>query len=229
LKQDAVGRGVTIFLQDGSAIELIGKDRLPNLYTILNRLRFTRIFGLMKDRITAFRDLRDGLFNYCLNTDDLLATYEYLELNGLDVAKPISLARLRDDDVKIKWQLIGSSPYDLPFFIGDYNPARISDPLCTQHANKALSLDSIIIATDSFEKYYRIYNVIYNQTPEIELSDTLRTSTYRLTRQVVILQETKIVNWFFTPGDQSAPVKVFITCDEIPDANKVNEFISLTK
>lgn len=219
-----------IFLRDGSVIELIGKDRLPSLYTFLNKLRIIKLFGIMKDRITAFRNLPAGLFNYCLYTENLDSTYEYLKQNGLKVSKPVSFSRHREDEIKIRWELVGMFPYDLPFFIENYNPSRLSDTANTSHKNNAIAIDTLIIETNAFNKYVKIYNVIYNQTPQVSLNNSVRTSTYKLTEQYVILKEASIVHSFFSKKDLSAPVKISVKCDQRSEMKpeKVNEFITLT-
>lgn len=219
-----------IFLKDGSVIELIGKDRLPFVYTLLNKLRFTKFFGMMKDRITAFRNLPAGLFNYCLYAENLDSTYKYLKKSGLKVAKPVAFARLREDKIKTKWELVGSFPYDLPFFINNYNPSRLSDTAYITHKNKAMSIDTLVIETNSFDKYSKIYNTIYNQVPQVILNNNVRTSTYKLLKQNVVLQESSIVHSFFTKKDQSAPVRISVKSDKSSEIKleKLNEFINLT-
>jgi hypothetical protein len=219
-----------IFLRDGTVIELIGKDRLPYLYTLLNKLRITKLFGIMKDRIASFKNAPVGLFNYCLYTENLNSTYKYLKQKGLKVSSPISLSRLREDKIKINWNLVGSFPYDLPFFIENYSPSRLSDVIYTVHKNKAIALDSLVIETTSFDKYYNNYNIIYNQVPKIHLNNNIRRSTYKLTDQAIILQETTIIRSVFTKKDQSIPIRFFVKCDSNSDVKsyKVNEFITLT-
>ncbi len=219
-----------IFLRDGTAIELIGKDRLPYPYTFLNKLRITNLFGMMKDRIAAFRNIPPGLFNYCLYTENLNSTYKYLKQLDLRVAKPVSFSRLRDDMVKIKWELIGTYPYDLPFFIGAYTPARLSDATSALHKNKAIAIDSIIIATNSFDKYYQTYNIIYNQIPIVQMNNNKRFSIYKLGSQFVVLQEATEIHSFFTKKDQSYPVRFSIKCerDSCIKTDRLNNFIMLT-
>lgn len=219
-----------IFIRDVSVIELIGKDRLPFVYTFLNKLRFKKLFGMMKDRITAFRNLPVGLFNYCLYTESLDSTYKYLKRNGLKVAKPVSFSRLREDKIKIKWELVGSFPYDLLFFIKDYSPTRLRDSTYLIHKNKAIAIDTLVIETNTFDKYVKIYNVIYNQTPQMLLNNNVRTLTYKLPEQYVILKEASIVHSFFSKKDQSAPIKISVRCGQPLEIEqkKVNEFITLT-
>lgn len=218
-----------IFLRDGTAIELIGKDRFPHIFTFLNNIRFTRLFGIMKDRISAFRDIPVGLFNYSLYTEDLHLTYKYLKFNGLKVAKPVSFTRQREDLINIKWELIGLFPNDLPFFIGNYSPSRLSDTSFIIHKNHAVAIDSLVIETNSFDKYYQIYNVIYNQKPQIHQKDTFRTCIYRLIDNYVILQEDIQIHSFFTKKDQSAPIRVSIKCEgsSYLKPGKLNDFITL--
>lgn len=219
-----------IFLRDGSLIELIGKDRLPLVYTFLNKLRFTKLFGIMKDRITAFRNLPVGLFNYCLYTESLDSTFKYLKRNGLTVAKPVSFSRLREDNTKVRWELVGMFPYDLPFFIENYRPSRLSDSAYLIHKNKAIAIDTLMIETNSFDKYFKIYNIIYNQIPEVQLNSNIRISIYKLSKQYVVLKETTSVNTFFKKNDGSAPVQISVKCEKGSETTpkKVNEFIRLT-
>lgn len=217
-----------VFLSDGTVIELIGKDRLPAVYTFFNKLRITKLFGIMKDRITSFRNAPVGLFNYCLYTGNLSSTYKYLNQKGVNVSPPVSFSRLREDKIKIKWELVGSFPYDLPFFIGNYSPSRLSGTIYTVHKNKAIALDSLVIETTNFDKYHNDYNIIYNQVPQIHLNNNLRISRYKLTHQVVILQETNIIHSVFTKKDQSKPILFFVKCDSNTKPVKVNKFIILT-
>jgi hypothetical protein len=218
-----------IFLKDGTAIELIGKDRLPPVYTFLNKLRITRLFGIMKDRIATFRNLPTGLFNYCLHSDNLDSTFQNLKCNLLEVDKPVSFSRLRDDMQKIRWDLVGTFPYDLPFFIGNYIPSRLSDTVYTYHRNKAIAIDGIVIETNSFDKYYQMYNVIYDQIPKIILNDNMRIATYKLTDQYIVLQEAAHVHSIFTKRDKSVPVRFSLKCEQGSEIkfNQVNSFISL--
>lgn len=219
-----------IFLYDGTVIELIGKDRLPSVYTFLNKVRLTSLFGIMKDRITAFRKVPVGLFNYCLYTENLDSTYKYLKQHDLKVAKQVSFSRLREDKIKIKWELVGSFPYDLPFFIKNYIPSRLSVTTYTTHKNMTIAIDTLVIETNSFDKYSKIYNLIYNQVPQVIQKNNVRTLTYILLKQNVVLQETIIVHSFFTKKDQSAPVRISVKCkknSEIKE-NKINTFITLT-
>lgn len=220
-----------IFLKDGTAIELIGKDRLPALYTFLNKLRITRLFGMMKDRIAAFRNLPSGLFNYCLHSDNLDATYHYLKQNRIKVAKPVSFSRLRNDMKKIKWELVGTFPYDLPFFIDSYTPGRLSDTMYTKHKNKAIAIDGIVIKTNSFDNYYKMYNAIYAQIPVVGFKNNLRTSIYKLMDQYIVLQEDVVIHSVFTKKDRSAPVQFLIKCEEGSEIkfSQLNSFITLTK
>jgi hypothetical protein len=218
-----------IFLKDGTAIELIGQDRLPFIYTFLNKLRITRLFGKMKDRVAAFRDLPTGLFNYCLYSDNLNLIYQKLKQNKIKVDKPVSFSRLRNDLQKITWKLDGTFPYDLPFFIENYTPSRLSDSAFSAHGNKAIAINGIVIETSSFDRYYQMYNVIYNQIPKIILDNNMRMSTYILTNQYVVLQETPDVRSIFTKDDKSAPVRFFLRCEKASEIKyrQVNSFITL--
>lgn len=200
-----------IFLKDGTVIELIGKDRFPWYYTILNKVGISKLFGLMKDRITKFRKAPDGLFNYCLYSTDLDSTYKNLKANLIKCDKPKQLNRKRDDGIVIKWSLIGTCPYDLPFYINDYSPSRVSDSLLLEHQNGVIGIDSLDVVTNQFESYLKLYNLIYNQSPIVNGSVGLRYARYHLKGQTLILKESVESFVTFNRKECSMPVMVYLS------------------
>lgn len=186
-----------IFLKDGTAIELVGKDRFPKLWKIFNSLRFTAIFGIMKDRITTFPKIREGFFNYSLYSDNLENTYKHLNKNKFIVDKPVRFSRHRNDSVKIQWELIGTKPYDLPFIIGDYTPSRLSDSIFVEHKNKAVAIDSIVVETIAVDEYIEIYTLLYQISPDIESKNGQKTAYFKIGNITLKLQEVARINSYF--------------------------------
>jgi len=86
-----------IFLKDSTLIELVGKDRSPRLFAFLNKLRITRLFSLMKDRITGFRKIKARVFNYCLYSNNLNSTHYCLKQNGIKAVPLKIFSRFRED------------------------------------------------------------------------------------------------------------------------------------
>lgn len=218
-----------IFLKDGTLIELIGKDRFPFSYKLLNRLKITKLFGSMKDRITYFSSVPSGFFNYSIYSDRLDSSYYYLKSKGIKVDKPKEFKRKRDDNVIVKWQLIGIKPYDLPFVIGDYHPSRVSDSSFLNHRNKAIALDSLFIETTDFDSYVNDYSIFYQQAPLIKIIHDKRCANYNIKGITIHLMERTSIKTFFKKKDQSATSSFVVRCE---GENKVypqniNHFIKL--
>lgn len=215
-----------IFLKDGTLIELIGKDRFPSSYKTLNKLRITRLFGFMKDRISAFSSVPAGFFNYSLYSPDLNHTYNYFKSTKIKVSKPKAFERKREDGTIVRWELIGTKPYDLPFIIGDYTPGRVSDSSFLNHKNHAVGIDSILIETSVFAEYYEIYNLLYSQKPLIT-HDTLQKAVYKVKNITVVLSEARLKTKYFGRNDKSAPVALSVRCST-PDTGysfRLNNFL----
>lgn len=219
-----------IFLKDGTAIELVGKDRFPVLYKVFNRLRLTLFFGIMKDRITTFPRVRAGFFNYSLFSDNLDSIYKYLSRNKIIVDEPRQFSRLRNDGVYINWKLVGTKPYDLPFIIGNYTPSRLSDSTFLEHENGAIAIDTIVIATISIEKYLNIYTLLYKAPIKIEAKNNTKTAYFKIDNITLELREVKAVNSFFK-GDLSVTKSFSIKCKHTGghSAIDLNEYIKLVR
>lgn len=216
-----------IFLRDGTLIELIGKDRFPKYYSLLSGIGITRLLGLMKDRIAKFRKAPDGLFNYCLYVHDLDSTYTHFKENGIKCNKPIQLKRKREDGMTIKWSLVGTKPYDLPFFINDYTPPRLSDSTLLSHNNGAVGIDSLVVITDRFEFYVKVYNTLYNRSPYISGTLGSRKAEYVLSQQSVILSETTVPFTTFRKKQHSVPVKVYLKNLNKNNKEELNQYLNL--
>lgn len=205
-----------IFLTDGTLIELIGKDRIPKYWTFLNHAGITKIFGLMKDRISMFGNVQSGLFNYCIYTSDIKANLRYLKSANIRCGKIVSLSRKREDNVKIKWQLIGTYPYDLPFYINDYQPSRLSDSSLTIHANGVVAIDTLFIETIDFVKYRQIYNQLYNQKPEMVKNANSLMAYYKVGQHTIVLISTNNKVCAFRKTGGSIPVSVTLKANKTP-------------
>lgn len=218
-----------IFLKDGTLIELIGKDRFPGYYTVLNKIRVSRLLGLMKDRISQFPKAPTILFNYCLYSTDLDSTYLKLKANKIKCDKPIQLQRKRDDGVIIQWQLIGTYPYDLPFFINDYSPSRLSDTSFQNHPIGVQGIDSLEVMTNSFDSYMQIYNLIYGGSPAATGVMGTRIVRYQLKDQIVILRENNTLFLTFNPGEKSIPVRVYLNSggEKAGRRKQINQFLEI--
>lgn len=217
-----------IFLMDGTLIELIGKDRMPNYFSFFHGIGIARLTGLMKDRITMFRKVPYGLFNYCLYTEHLDSTYNYLRSKSIRADKPKKFNRKRDDGRTIYWSLVGTKPYDLPFYINDYEPSRVSDSNYLNHKNGAIGIDSLEIETNKFDAYLDIYNRMYGQSPKITGNLSSRYARYWLKNQCVILRETTENRSTFGIKDFSKPTRVYLSLDKPQRAAKqLNDFIFL--
>lgn len=216
-----------IFLSDRTLIELIGKDRFPKYYSLLSGIGITRLLGLMKDRIAKFRKAPEGLFNYCLYARDLDSTYTYLKKNGIKCNKPVQLKRKREDGMTTKWSLVGTKPYDLPFFINDYTPPRLSDSTLLTHNNGAAGIDSLIVTTDRFEFYVKVYNTLYNMSPYISGTPGLRKAEYILSHQSVILSESTGPFTTFRKKQHSVPVKVYLKNLNKSNKKELNSYLNL--
>ena len=182
----------------------------------------------MKDRITMFRKIPSGLFNYCLYTKNLDSTYHYLRSRSIRADKPKEFSRKRDDGMKITCKLVGTEPYDLPFYINEYTPSRISDSTYLNHSNGAIGIDSLEIETNKFDVYLSIYNRIYDQSPKINWSSPLRSARYLIKDQCIILRETIENKSSFGKKDFSKPTKVYLKQGK-PEGQieALNEFIFL--
>lgn len=216
-----------IFLKDGTLIELIGKDRFPKYYSLLSGIGITRLPGLMKDRIAKFRKAPDGLFNYCLYARDLDSTYAHIKKSGIKCSRPVQLKRKREDGITTKWSLVGTKPYDLPFFINDYTPPRLSDSSLTEHVNGASGIDSLEVVTDRFDFYVKEYNTIYNQMAYISGSQGSRKAKYVLSGQKIILSETTASFKTFSKKEHSVPVKVYLKNKDKGTKKEINPYLSL--
>jgi hypothetical protein len=217
-----------IFLKDGTLIELVGKDKFPRIYKFLNSIRITSLFGNMKDRITLFPKVRQGFFNYSLYSNNLNRTYQYLRANNIDADKPKKFGRFINDGVYTKWQLIGTKPYDIPFIIGDYIPIRISDSTFLEHKNKAIALDTISIATVSFDNYIKLYNILYQQQPRIVVSSKVKAAHYKVGNIILTLTEAEKINPYFK-RNLSVTTSFTVKCDQMQDKESIilNEYIKL--
>lgn len=217
-----------IFLRDGTLIELIGKDRMPKYFSFFHGIGIARLTGLMKVRITMFRKVPSGLFNYCLYTEHLDSTYNYLRSKSIRADKPKNFKRKRDDGRTIYWSLVGTKPYDLPFYINDYVPSRLSDSTYLNHKNGVIGIDSLEIETNKFDAYLDIYNRMYGQSPKIIGSLSSRCARYWVNNQCVILRETTVKRSAFGRKDFSKPIRVYLSEDKPQSTMKIiNEFIFL--
>ena len=203
-----------IFLKDGTLIELIGQDRFPLAYKLLNSARATLLFGRMKDRITSFPNVPAGFFNYCLYSNDIDEYYLYLKRQGIKVDKAKRFRRKREDGVTIQWELLGTSPYDLPFIISDYTPQRLTDSSYTIHSNNAIGIGSIIVETSDFTSYYNHYCVLYQQKPEIKIKNNERCSEFSVGSSAIVLTESNNHKVYFSKRDKSCTSFFIIKCSK---------------
>lgn len=195
-----------IFLEDGTLIELIGKDRFPMIVSLLRSIRLTRLFGLMIDRIAAFPHVPAGLFNISFRATDLRACYERLKNNRIRVSGPTRLSRKRDDGVTIRWELLGTAPYDLPFIIGDYHPGRLSDASLMEHPNGAIGIDSVTIGCRDLARYVEIYRAILEAPPVMTARNGRRCADFALTGSTVTLVDSQDARGLFSTADGSHPL-----------------------
>lgn len=199
-----------IFLQDGTLVELIGKDRFPRFLASLQRLRFTLPFGLMIDRIAAFPRVPSGFFGLSLHTTDLETTQRQLRTSRIRVGAPTWMSRQRDDSVTVRWRLLGTRPYDLPFFIGDYRPSRLSDPSLLIHPNGAIGIASISIGCKEFSRYINIYEHLLGTAPLVTTHDGRRCANFDLRGSSITLMEVNAVRTIYTDEDGSFPLSIVI-------------------
>lgn len=195
-----------IFLKDGTLIELIGKDRFPAIVSLLRSMRLTRLFGLMIDRIASFPRVPAGLFNVSLHAADLHGTCRRLKENGIRVSRPTRLSRKRDDGVTVRWELLGTAPYDLPFIIGEYRPGRLSDASLMEHPNGAIGIDSVTIGCRDLARYGDIYTRLLEVQPVMATRNAVRCANFALTGSTVTLVESQDVPNIFTSADESFPL-----------------------
>ena len=217
-----------IFLEDGTLIELIGQDRFPSYFTLFNKMRITKLLGYMKDRISLFKRVKQpSLFNYSIYTSDISATHQYLKSTKVKCDKIISLTRKREDGVKIQWRLIGTYPYDLPFFISDYQPSRKSNPSFSVHENGVVSIDTLTILTTDFHNYYSLYNSIYRQKPEIQTINDALTCYYSIDKHTIVLKSSRSITDSFNKGNKSALSSLTLKSNLTKDTNshRLNDFV----
>lgn len=195
-----------IFLEDGTLIELIGKDRFSAALSLLHFVRLTRLFGLMIDRIAAFPGVPAGLFNISLHSPDLRATYDRLSKNGFAVDRPTRLRRKRDDGATIKWELLGTAPYDLPFIIGDYSPGRLSDEKLVRHANGAIGIANVTIGCRDLSRYVDLYSRMLDAQAVMADRDGVRQAAFQLPGSVITLVASDKPRRGFTLADMSFPL-----------------------
>jgi hypothetical protein len=218
-----------IFLKDGTLIELVGQDKFPPIYSTLHTLKITTLLGSMKDRITSFPKIQEGFFNYSLYSNNLDSAYHYLKKSKLSVSKPIKLTRNREDGVKVEWQLIGTKPYDFPFIISDYTPSRISTPDHKKHLNGAISIDTLLITTINFNSVYAKYNLLYQQSPEISITNSIKKAYYQIGKTVLILQQTDTIRKYYRNSETETKLFVVGSTDKkYSISTSLNDFIRIT-
>jgi hypothetical protein len=217
-----------IFLSDGSLIELIGKDRFPKYFNLLLMLKIYKLADIMKQRILNFKRIRNGLFNFSLYSSNLAETRWQLKKKNIRVGNIVKLSRKRDDLVKIKWDLVGLYPFDLPFFIGEYSPGRLSDSSQIVHSNGATAISAVFIKTRSFDKYMRLYNDLVARQPDtIRMHESQREAIYTLHKTKLYLQECNETINNFGKNDESAIYKIQI--ESVVSSGQLNPFVELIK
>jgi catechol 2,3-dioxygenase-like lactoylglutathione lyase family enzyme len=120
-----------IGFQDGSYIELIAfweDDRRHRWYKYL--------------------ELRGGLVDYCMRTDDILSDVAALRDGGVAMTDRQSMNRLRPDGYRLEWTLALAVETQgvTPFLIEDITPREERVPGRVDHANGALGISALTIA-----------------------------------------------------------------------------------
>jgi hypothetical protein len=217
-----------IFLKDGTAIELVGKDRFPMRYRILNWLRLTMLFGLMKDRITTFPQVREGFFNYCLFAEDLKSAHQHLQKAQVAAEPPTPFSRQRDDGVVVKWELIGTRPYDLPFVIGRYTPERLRTAALAEHGNKATSIEAVVVETTAIDRYIELYEQMYGVQSRVEAKDRMKNAYFSVGNITLELRQVSSMRPFFK-GALSTTKSFTVKCEALAHRSAValNEYLTL--
>jgi len=104
-----------------------------------------------------------GLFDFCVQTDDLRADVARLREAGIAMSDPTPMGRVRPDGYRLEWVL--STPNaDLrgivPFLIEDLTPRSERVPGNTVHPNEAIGLDTLTLAVEDLAAVCGRYRAI---------------------------------------------------------------------
>lgn len=113
-----------IYLQDGSALELLDTKIFPRWVLPLLKSGIVRLLSVGHDRIGCFALKEEPLLDYIIYSSDIDASRARF---GRHSGKVVALGkRQKPNGQSLRWWLLFPRDRALPFIISDYVPARMS-------------------------------------------------------------------------------------------------------
>lgn len=150
---------------DGRYLELLALTS-PWTLRALRMLPRSGLDGVLTRRSPllrrAVRRIRsgEGLADFALACSPLTAVVGTGEIDG-----PVSGGRVRPDGQEVSWRLVFPRAPVLPFLIEDVTPRRLRVPPDVAHANGAMGVQAVTVATGSFDRAIAHYQTLLGREP----------------------------------------------------------------
>ena len=178
-----------VYLTDGTFLELFSLRR--NLRGYVGRL------GILMGKANAWKDdpakqafwrfsnlLREGpgWHELALSSPDLHFFLERLR-DKIPMGQSHFFYRVTPQGERISWHMACPMDDRLPFLMGNYSPPLVLEEGQTRHANGALGVQRVTMATTDWDQAFQTYATLLDANPEIGRWEGEPVATFRLDGQ----------------------------------------------
>lgn len=156
-----------IYLEDGSFIELYNTS-MGKLDTVVPWILniFEKFNEGIAQRYMNYFFTEEGINDFALDSvksENYEENIQKLRNKGMKLQKISKKQRVDVNGCKRKWKLCFPDDYQLPFFMGPYNPKVVLTNEQVQHQNGVRGIHSINIAVPNYDYFVEQYKKMTNQ------------------------------------------------------------------
>lgn len=156
----------------------------------------------------AFLQKREGLVDFCFQTDDLLGDTGKLRRAGVKIEDPVPWSRARPDGYQLKWLLsLAVEPHRgvAPFLIQDVTPREERVPRDVDHPNGVAGIGAILVAVDDLTTVARWYSTVLDTA-----STTSARADFKANAAAFHIGPHRLE--LIAPSDNSGPIADWLRC-----------------
>ncbi len=177
--EGGISENAIIPFADGTFIELISFTpgvkstfvRLLHRFGLSGVLRFHPKYHIIRRIYGRMSCCRDGMFDFCMVSDDFNRDMARMTHEGLRLSSPVSASRITPEDEQVKWQMCVPDQEYLPFFRSEYTGESHSSAWPSTHQCGVTGIRKIIVMTDDLKTVGEAYQAFSGVEPQVVKSE----------------------------------------------------------